>query len=140
MSFREKLAWAACLSTIILWGGYLIAIARVIAAGDHISFQFLWIFVGLVIVQAVIMAAVSIIGAVMAPGDARAPTDERERIIARRAASIAYTALILGVVAVIAWMHHGLHGVPIIFALFGAVALAEAVRYGAQIVGYRRGW
>ncbi len=140
MSFREKLAWAALLSTVILWGGYLLAVGRVAVAGERIGWQFLVAFAALVVVQAAIMAAVSIIGAVLAPGDARAPTDERERIIARRAASVAYAALMTGVIAVIVWMHMGLRGVPIVFALFGAMALAEAVRYGAQIVGYRRGW
>ena len=140
MPFREKLAWGACLSTIILWGGYLAAILRAILAGEHIGFGYFSLFIVLVVAQAVIMAAVSIAGALAAPGDARARADERERVIARRAASIAYTALVLGVVAVIVGMHHGLRGVPIIFALFGAIALAEATRYGAQIVGYRRGW
>jgi hypothetical protein len=140
MPFREKLAWAACLSTIVLWGGYLAAVWRAVMAGEHIGFGYLALFGALVAAQAVIMATVSIAGALVAPGDARARADERERAIGRRAASVAYTALILGVVAVIVGMHHGLRGVPIIFALFGAIALAEATRYGAQIVGYRRGW
>lgn len=141
MSYRERIAWAGCISTILIWGGYLGAIVvHSLHGGGHPSFAFFWLFVGLVILQALVMAGVGIATAIAAPRDARAPLDERDRIIAGRAGLIAYRVVLAGMFGVIAAMHGLVDGIMAIFALFAVVATGEAVRYGAQVIGYRRGW
>lgn len=138
MSFREKIAWAAFISTVLVWGGYFTALL-LHTDGRHPPFIFFLAFVGCVVVQAVVMTAVAIVGALSSPGDARAPIDERERGIARRATAIAYYFLLGAILILIAVMHMGINLIQAIFALFALVAIAEAIRYGAQAVGYRRG-
>jgi len=139
MSYRERIAWAGCISTVLIWGGYLAAIIVHSAAdGGHPSLVFFWLFIALVVLQALVMAAVGIATAIAAPRDAKAPIDERDRIIAGRAGLLAYRVVLVGMFAVIAAMHGLLDGIMAIFALFGVVATGEAVRYGAQVLGYRR--
>lgn len=138
MSFREKIAWAAFISTVLVWGSYFAALL-LYNHDRHPPFTFFIAFVGCIVVQAVLMTVVAIAGAVASPGDARAPIDERERGIARRATAIAYYFLISAVLVLIAVMHMGIDLIQTIFALFAVVALAEAIRYGAQAIGYRRG-
>lgn len=139
MSFREKIAWAAFISTAVVWGGYFAALLLHPYEGHHPPFLFFIAFIGCVVVQAVVMTAVAVVGAVASPGDARAPIDERERGIARRATAIAYYFLLSAILILIAVMHMGIDLIQTIFALFALVAIAEAIRYGAQAIGYRRG-
>lgn len=138
MSFREKIAWAAFISTVLVWGAYFAGLL-LYNHDRHPPFIFFIAFVGCIVVQAVLMTGVAIASAMASPGDARAPIDERERGIARRATAIAYYFLISAVLVLIAVMHMGIDLIQTIFALFAVVALAEAIRYGAQAVGYRRG-
>lgn len=138
MSYRERVAWVGCISTVLIWGGYLAAIiVHTASGGGHPSLGFFWLFVGLVGLQAGLGAAVGIATAIAAPRDAKAPVDERDRLIAGRAGLVAYRVVLVGMFAVIAAMHGLLDGIMAIFALFGVVATGEAVRYGAQVIGYR---
>ena len=139
MSFREKIAWAAFVSTIVIWGGYFTALLLHTDA-RHPPFLFFIAFIGCVVLQAVVMVAVAIVGAMASPKDARAPIDERERGIARRATEIAYYFQLSAILALIAVMHLGINLIQAIFALFALVVIAEAIRYGAQAIGYRRRW
>lgn len=138
MSFREKIAWAACLSTVLLWGGYLTAVFVAAARGhDHPGLNFFWWFIALLVAQVAVMATVGIASAILSPRDANAPLDERDRLIAGRAGLIAYRILLVGNFAVIAALHGWIDGIMTIFVLFGLIAAAEAIRYAAQIIGYR---
>jgi hypothetical protein len=85
------------------------------------------------------MAAVAIVAALMAPGDANAAPDERDRMLGQRASSVAYFVVLVAIAAVIFWMHVGLRGANVIFALIGVFILGEAVRFGTKAIGYRTG-
>lgn len=138
MAFREKIAWAALISTLVIWGGYF---AMVVARGDsgHPPFSLLIAFIGCVVLQAAVMAGVAIIAAILSPGDARAPADERDRGISRRATTLAYYFVLSALFALIVVLHLGFDIVQTIFTLFAIIVMAEAIRYGAQAIGYRRG-
>jgi hypothetical protein len=136
MAFREKIAWVAFLSTVLIWGAFFIILVTV-AHGDR-GLAMLGPFIVATIAQAAVMVAAARIWAIGAPKEASAPADERDRAIGRRATGIAYFTLILGVAAVIVWLHLGLHGTDTIFALAGAFILAEAVRFGTTALGYRK--
>lgn len=137
MAFREKIAWVAFVSTVLIWGAFYIILALVPHQARGLAM--LGPFIVATVAQAAVMIAAATIWAISAPKDANAPADERDRAIGLRATRLAYLTLILGVVAVIIWLHLGLHGPDTVFALAGAFILAEAVRFGATALGYRKG-
>lgn len=137
MAFREKIAWVAFVSTVLIWGAFFIILA--IAPHDARGLAMLGPFIVATVAQAAVMIAAASIWAISAPKEANAPADERDRAIGLRATRMAYLTLILGVIAIIVWLHVGLHGPDTIFALAGAFILAEAVRFGATAIGYRKG-
>ena len=137
MAFREKIAWVAFLSTVLIWGAFFVMLARM--PHDDRGLAMLTPFIVATVAQAVVMIAAAVVWAIRSPGEANAPADERDRAVGRRATGFAYFTLVLGICAVIAWLHLGLHGPDTIFALAGAFILAEAVRFGATALGYRRG-
>jgi len=136
MAFREKVAWAAFVTTLLIWGAYFAVV--VTDTGAAHSVRMFWLFIGATVAQAVLMGTATAIWAIRAPGEANARPDERDRAVSRRATGVAYLVLVLGVMAVIAGLHMGLHGPGTIFALIGAFILAEVARFGAQAIGYRR--
>lgn len=137
MAFREKIAWVAFLSTLLIWGAFFAVL--LVVPHQARGMAMLGPFIAATLAQAVLMIAAAVSWAVRSPGEANAPADERDRAVGRRATGFAYSALVLGVVAVIVWLHLGLHGPDTIFALAGAFILAEAVRFGATAIGYRGG-
>lgn len=139
MSFREKIVWAAFVTTLLVWGSYFaVVIVKGANGGTHDMLLF-WLFVAATIAQAVMMAAVAIIAALLTPGDANAAPDERDRMLGQRASGVAYFVVLVAIAAVIVWLHVGLRGPNIIFALIGVFMLGEAVRFGTKAIGYRTG-
>lgn len=138
MSFRERIAWAAFVTTVIAWGGYFAVVIAWAARGGH-SVMLLWLFIFAAVAQAVLLGATAAFSAIRSSGDAHAPADERDRSINRRASATAYTAVLIAIAAVIVWLHLGLHGTGTIFALIGVFILGEAVRFGTQAISYRVG-
>lgn len=138
MAFREKIAWVSFLSTLLIWGGFFIILATVPHGMRGLAM--LGPFIVATMAQAAVMIAAASIWAISAPKEANAPADERDRAIGLRATRMAYLTLILGVAAVILWLHLGLHGPDTIFALAAAFILAEAVRFCATALGYRWSW
>jgi hypothetical protein len=137
MAFREKIAWAAFITTLIAWGGYFaFVVLRASQGGSHDPMLF-WLFVAATLAQAVMMAAVATVSAIRAPREANLPPDERDRLVGQRASALAYGVVLVAIAAVIVWLHVGLRGTNVIFALIGVFILGEAVRYGAKAIGYR---
>jgi hypothetical protein len=97
-------------------------------------------FVGAMIVQAILATIAAVVTAVLAPSDASAGSDERDKAIARRSYAIAYPVLLVLVVCVAASIHFGARPVNMAYGIMGAIVIAEIVHYGAQIFSYRRGW
>ncbi len=135
MSFREKSAWVSLLSVFGIYAFYFWSVWR---TPHPSSFRFgglLATIIALAIVQTVLTIAV----AVSAPKEAKAPRDEREKLIDLKATRFAYGAL-AGSVACACFF--GGFNPPIIFntnALLFILVVAEVLRSGCQIVQYRRG-
>ncbi len=139
MSFREKIAWASFVTTVLAWGAWFaVVIVRLDQGGGHDPSLF-WLFIAATVAQVVLMAAVAAVSAMMAPADARAAVDERDRAVGQRASAVAYFVVLVGIAGIVVWLHLGLHGVGTIFALIGLFILGEAVRFGAKAIGYRIG-
>lgn len=136
MSFREKGAWISILSMSGIYGFYFwsVVCSGHAASGVHFG-GLLTTVIALVIVQVVLMVAV----AIFAPKEAKAPLDERERLIELRATRVAY-ALLAGCIACACFFAAFVP--PIIFntnALLFILVMAELIRSACQIVQYRRG-
>ena len=135
MTFREKTAWIALVSTFVVFGLYF---RLVYEAGPHAGFPF-GLLVGTVVALVILQVVPIVIFAVLSPKDAQAPRDERDKLIELRAIRIAYAGLASGVVLVC------ILGVfdPTILAnvnsLLFVLLTAEVLRLAALIFQYRRG-
>jgi hypothetical protein len=136
MTFREKSAWISLLSMVVIYGVYFWS---VIHAGPQAGgFRFgglLGTIIALVVVQVVLTVAV----AIFAPAEAKAPRDERDKLIELRAMRFAYAGLATGIAFA---CFFGAFNPPIVFntnALLFILVTAEIMRCSCQIAQYRRG-
>ncbi|MEZ5416037.1 MAG: hypothetical protein R2708_01670 [Vicinamibacterales bacterium] len=137
LSFREKSAWISFLSilgvfTPFFWTSY----QRLNGAVDgrtavSTAFGLLVLFVVLEIVLHVALALWS-------PREARTPKDERERLIELRATFIAFHVLVVGALAGVATLHLTRSAWIIQQVVLLAIVVAELVKFGAEIVLFRR--
>lgn len=136
MSFREKSAWISLLSVATIYGYYFVSLFRSRShAGAPAFGGLLYTIVALVIVQTVL----TILVAIYKPKDARAPRDERDRLIELRATRCAYAGLATAMAFAIFFAGFD---PPILFnanALLFILVVAEALRNASQIIQYRRG-
>jgi hypothetical protein len=137
MAFHEKSAWI--MSFALLLGGifYFGVVARISSAMGQLVPPML----PLVAVYTAILVAVAIAGhivvAVMAPKEANAPLDERERQLTVRAGH--YSGLVFGAGVI---MSMGLYlvsynGHLFFYCVFASLMIGQLVEYGMQIVLYR---
>jgi uncharacterized membrane protein len=138
-SFREKAAWAALLSILLGFGAYFATLAYGMTTGRASPDYFLGLLVAVVVLITVAMALFGIVVAVRAPEEAKVPADERDRTIQTRSTQLAYYVLLVGTLAAAGSSAAGVALFWILNGLLAAVVLAEVIRYGAQIVLYRRG-
>ena len=136
MSFREKSAWISLLSMAGIYGFYFWSVihAGPQARGLHFG-GLLGTIIALVVVQIVLTVAV----AIFAPAEAKAPRDERDKLIELRAMRVAYAGLATGIAFA---CFFGAFNPPIVFntnALLFILVAAEIMRCACQIVQYRRG-
>ena len=137
MSFKEKIAWISVVTTILVWGAYF---WFVVASARWPGPVYTVGFTGAVVVQTILMIVASVATAVMAPKEASAASDERDKAIGRRAYAIAYPVLLGLIVCVAASVHLGARPWDLVNGMMGAIVIAEIVHYAAQIAGYRRGY
>ena len=136
MSFREKSAWISVLSMSGIYGFYFWSVihAGPHAGGFHVG-GLLETIIALVVLQVVLTVAV----AIFSPREAKAPRDEREKLIELRAMRVAYAGLATSVALA---CFFGAFNPPIVFntnALLFILVTAEIIRSACQIVQYRRG-
>jgi len=135
MSFREKSAWISLLSMAGIYGLYF---GSVIHAGPQASFHFGGLL-GTIIALAVVQIVLNVPVAIFAPTEAKAPRDERDKLIELRAMRVAYAGLATGIAFA---CFFGAFNPPIVFntnALLFILVTAEILRSACQIVQYRRG-
>ncbi len=140
MSFKEKVAWISVVTTILVWGTYFVFAVRAAATGG-VPHPVIYMagFTAALIIQTILMMIATTITAVLAPREASAASDERDKEISRHAYAIAYPVLLSLIVCVAASVHFGATRWGLVNGMMAAIVVAEIVHYGAQIVGYRRG-
>lgn len=140
MAFREKTAWLTLASMVVAYTIYFAMIGRVAEHGSPHLLDIIWVFGPIAAAQAVVVIIGSIALAVQAGGEARAPADERDRAIARRAANIAYYVLLVGMILVGVVMPFTDTPFKTVNAALLAIVLAEGIRNAIVLLSYRRGW
>ena len=139
MAFQEKIEWLTLLAMAVV---YVVYFSMVAAYPDEPTLiQTLWLFAKVSVVHVVIVTVGAIALAVLNRRDASARSDERDRAISRRGASIAYYVLLIG--AIIVCMVLPFEQPPaakIINAGLLAIVIAEMVRHIVMLISYRRGW
>ncbi len=137
MSFREKSAWISFLLILgvfipFFWNSYRQFSGQVeVQAAVSVA---VWLLVAFVVLEIVLHAAI----ALQAPKDARSPRDEREHLIEMRATRIAFQVLVVGALAGVATVHLSRSAWVMQQVVLLAIVLAELVKFGGQIVLYRR--
>lgn len=140
MAFREKSAWLTLVTMVVAYTIYFTMIGLAARGGEPHLLDIIWIFGPIAATQGLAVIAGSIFLALQSRGEARAPADERDRAIARRAANIAYYVLLVGMILVGVVMPFTDTPFRTVNAALLAIVLAEATRYAFVLLSYRRGW
>jgi hypothetical protein len=129
MSFREKSAWISLVLIALLLMAFLFNVGRTF----HLQLGILVLFVVLEIVLHIAIA-------IQSPRDARAPKDERERLIDLRATHIAFYVLLSGaLLSAFSGFHLGFDRFAVSQCVFYTVVIAELVKFASQVIFFRRG-
>lgn len=137
MSFREKSAWISFVTILAVFIPFFWNSVRQfrgdIAGREAVStaFVLLMVFVLLEIVLHVVVA-------VRSPREARSPRDEREQLIDMRATRLAFHVLVVGALGAVAMVHLTRSAWVIQQVVLLAIVVAELVRFGGQILHFRR--
>ncbi len=137
MSFREKSAWISFLTILAVFIPFFWNSFRQyrgdVAGPEAVSTAFL-LLATFVVLEIVLHVGV----ALRAPDDARSPRDEREHLIDMRATRVAFNVLVVGALAAVATVHLTPRAWVIQQVVLFAIVAAELVRFGGQILLFRR--
>jgi uncharacterized membrane protein len=139
MTYQEKSRWIALTANLLAWGWYFITLAR-LPAGLPDERGLLGLMVPVFIAVVIINIVGHVIVAVLKPSEAGAALDEREKAISRHASAIGYTILCVGIAVALGTTLWYWTAWVAVNAVMAAFILAECVRYGVEIVGFRRGY
>ena len=140
MSFREKKAWITLCTLIVVFSIYAYLMANAYHVPEPNYGYLLHLLLLAIVAFAVIEVVLLLVARLYSPDDAKTPKDEREQLIEFKANRLAYQILMVLIVVVTFIMIH-LNGDNWGFGnlYLGTLLLSEVVRFGTQIVLYRRG-
>lgn len=138
MSFREKSTWITFLLLLVVFGYYFVSVVVQLVRPAHPHPNFFLMFLVLIVIIVVMEVVLHAAAAARAPDDARAPEDERDRLIALKAKRPAFFVLTVSAFLAIAVAHLGIGMWPMLNAVLFAIWLGELTNYGAQLYFYRR--
>jgi archaellum biogenesis protein FlaJ (TadC family) len=137
MSFREKSAWISFVTILLVfipffWNSYR-QWQGAVTGHEGVSTAF-----GLLLAFVVLEIVLHVIVAIRAPKEAQSPRDEREQLIDLRATRVAFYVLLVGAFAAVGMVHLTRSAWAIQQIVLLAIVLAELVRFGGQILLFRR--
>lgn len=137
MAFKEKSAWI--MSVALLLGGlfYALQVAELSTGGRGIAAPTIPSLVVYTLILIVIAITGHVVIASLAPNDANAPADERERRIFDRAAHWSSYVLGFGVVASLVAYLLNYDGHLLFYGVFASLMLSQLSEYLLQIWFYR---
>lgn len=135
MSFREKSAWIFLISILLVAGFFFFHLPWTLNPPGNPA-----IVHGLfycILVLAAVEAAAHLAVAIRTPEEAKAPKDERERLIDYRAVRAAHYVYVAGSLGAVATIHLGANRVAIGYLVLVAFVLGEVVKNVLRIAGHR---
>lgn len=143
MSFRERSAWISLVITPLIWGAYFWRIWPDVVDDGALSLETAGMFVGtvilLVIVQIVLATVMATVAAAMNRRSEEQPMDERDQLIDLKAIRVAFYALSALLIAVSGLWIYGMSPLVMANGILAAMVVAETLRAGSVVLGYRRG-
>lgn len=140
MSFREKTAW---ITLITLIGASLLFVLHPplqLTLAPESSLFSLHVLLLSIATFVVIEIVAIVVVRMWSPRDAKAPLDERERLIVLKARSLAWYVLAASSLgSVMVTIHLGANELGLAYCVFISFVLSLMVNYAARIVYYRRG-
>lgn len=137
MAFREKSAWIMSVALLLGSGFYFLPVVSGWTGSGELASP----LVPQLVTYAVCLVVIAIVGhiviAALAPKDADAPVDEREKLIFDRAGH--YSSYVLGVGVLLSlglYLQSG-NGDLLFFAVFASLIASQLAEYLLQIVYYR---
>lgn len=138
MPFREKSAWLMIAALCLASAGYAAIVVNMSDGLERLAPPLLPLILVFTIALAILAAGSHFLIAVLAPKDASAPLDERDRAIAARAG--AWSGYVFAIGVALALGHYLLvrDGDALFYGVFAAWTLAQVSEYAFQIALYRR--
>ena len=135
MSFREKSTWISFVLLLAISIPFFYQFVRIESGTAEASFHLFLSLVLAFILGEIVLHAIIVM---QSPRDARAPKDERERLIDLKAMRVAFFVLMTGAILVMVLVHFPVNRFEILQALLLSVVVAELTMLGARIFYYRR--
>lgn len=137
MTFHEKSAWISLVSILIVSGIYFLHVPWTLTPSPNpqLARGFFYCLIVFVVIEVVGHLVV----ALRTPKEARAPRDERERLINLKAIRTAAYVYVVGSFLAIYTLHFGANAIAISNGVLLAFVIAQVVNYTARIVYHRRG-
>ena len=137
MPFKEKSAWIMALLLISLGAAYFYVVATISSESGQLATPLL----RLIVIYTVCIIVLSAIGhtaiAILAPKDANAAVDERERSIFDRAGHYASYFMGVGVVMSLGAYLFIRSGDLLFYTVFASLMVGQIMEYVFQIIFYR---
>ncbi|HUO91942.1 MAG TPA: hypothetical protein VMU22_03430 [Rhizomicrobium sp.] len=138
MAFREKLAWISVATMSLVYGWYFWTILPLARTGAGSAWHYAKLLQGTIITVVVLQIVLTVAAAALSPREARAPEDEREKLITLRGTRIAYFVLVTGALCVcVAGLFFDTNSLLLGNYALMAVVVANLVKDFTQIVQYR---
>lgn len=139
MAFQEKIEWLTLSAMAVAYGVYFTLVANYPDGPTLV--ETLWLFAKISVAQIVVVTVGAILLALAFRKEGQAKSDERDRAISRRGASIAYFVLLTGIILVgVIMPFEQPPAAKMVNASLLILVIAEAVRHVVMLVSYRRGW
>jgi hypothetical protein len=139
MSFREKTAWITLLT--LIFASLLFILhppLQLTLAPEPSHFSFLVLLLSIATFVIIEIVAIVVV-ALWSPRDAKAPFDERERLIALKARSFAwYVLAVSSLGSVMITIHLGANENGLAYCVLGSFVASLMANYAARIFYYRR--
>jgi len=140
MSFREKTAWITLVTLIVTSLLFVLHPPLQLTLAPESSLFSLHVLLLSIATFVVIEIVAIVVVRIRSPRDAKAPLDERERLIVLKARSLSwYVMAASSLGSVMVTIHLGANELGLAYCVLISFVLSLMVNYAARIVYYRRG-
>jgi hypothetical protein len=139
MPFREKSAWVMVIGLGLAGIGYAAVVTTISSAMGRLVPPLIPLLVAFTVVLTMFAVGSHIFVALLAPKDAAARRDERDRAISARAGAWSGYVFATGIALALGQYLIAHNGDVLFYCVFGSWVLAQLSEYAFEIALYRRG-